>query len=148
MASQPSSPAAIGGLNSQPVRQTSREFRMTDLSAIQELEERLLSQAVRRSPEILDSLISDDFLEFGSSGRIWSKVDVLNGLDPIGEFSLSDIQVTELGTEYALITYQLALIDDGNRTTSLRSSIWRLEDQGWRVLFHQGTLARSSERSG
>jgi hypothetical protein len=114
---------------------------MTNPSAIQELEERLLSPAVRRSPEALDSLISDDFLEFGSSGRIWSKADVLNGLAPIGEFSLSDIHVTELGTGYALITYQLAVINDGNRTTSLRSSIWRLEDQGWRVLFHQGTPA-------
>jgi hypothetical protein len=112
---------------------------MTNLSAIQELEERLLSPAVRRSPEALDSLISDDFLEFGSSGRIWSKADVLNVLAPIGEFSLSDIHVTELGTGYTLITYQLAVINDGNRTTSLRSSIWRLEDQGWRVLFHQGT---------
>ena len=114
---------------------------MKDLSAIQELEERLLSPAVRRSPEALDSLIADDFLEFGSSGRICSKADVLNGLDPIGEFSLSDIHVTELGTGYALITYQLALINDGNRTTSLRSSIWRLENQGWRMLFHQGTPA-------
>lgn len=91
--------------------------------------------------DTLDSLIADDFLEFGSSGRICSKADVLNGLDPIGEFSLSDIHVTELGTGYALITYQLALINDGNRTTSLRSSIWRLENQGWRMLFHQGTPA-------
>ena len=40
------------------------------------LERKLLDPDVRASSQELDRLIADDFVEFGSSGRIWNKRDV------------------------------------------------------------------------
>ena len=44
------------------------------------LERKLLDPDVRASSQELDRLIADDFVEFGSSGRIWNKRDVLSAL--------------------------------------------------------------------
>lgn len=40
---------------------------------LRELEERLLQTDVRKSPEELDQLLADDFVEIGSSGRLFNK---------------------------------------------------------------------------
>ncbi len=47
---------------------------------IRALEERLLTREARADREQLDSLIADDFFEFGSSGRVWDKAAVLREL--------------------------------------------------------------------
>ena len=44
------------------------------------LEERLLSPSTRASADELDLLLSDDFVEFGSSGRVYGKVDTIAAL--------------------------------------------------------------------
>lgn len=110
---------------------------------IRELEELLLSPSVRRSSGDLDSLLSDDFLEFGSSGSVWAKEQVLKRLPSESArqpYSISEFQVEPLGDGFALATYRLDMNDaSGKESRSLRSSVWASHLGGWKLLFHQGT---------
>ena len=100
---------------------------------IRTLEEQLGIPAVRASADALDRLISDEFVEFGSSGRTYTKRDVIAQLlaNPNGQVTLGGLRVRALSDDVALATYRTA--------ASLRSSIWRREGESWRVVFHQGT---------
>jgi hypothetical protein len=102
---------------------------------IRKLEERLLEPDVRASAAELEDLISSDFVEFGSSGRIYDKPAIVLALtsDPTlpGPPTVIDFRAIALGGDVVLATYRLG--------SSLRSSIWRCEQGSWRILFHQGT---------
>ncbi len=107
-------------------------------SELQYLEEWLLTIDARKSRAELDKLIADDFKEFSSSGRVWSKTSILDELplqQPIGSAVISNFEELELVDGYVLVTYQLDLAG----TISLRSSVWRKTHDGWRIFFHQGT---------
>jgi len=105
------------------------------LDEIRELEAQLLTPTVRGSAEALDRVISEQFVEFGSSGRVYTKPDVIAHMltMPSIEVSVSDFRVLAVAPEVALATYRTG--------ASLRSSIWRREGDHWRIVFHQGTPA-------
>lgn len=107
------------------------------------LEESLLAPEVRSAPEKLGRLLSDDFIEFGSSGQTYDKQQVIEALqhDSGEHFSLQDFQVRLLAHGVVLATYQAGKIsDEGQKVRySLRSSIWRFEEDRWQIVFHQGT---------
>lgn len=100
---------------------------------IRELEERLLDPAVRGSADALDRLVSDQFVEFGSSGRVYTKAEVIAQLlaSPSVTVSVVDFRVLAVAPDVALATYRTP--------GSLRSSVWRREGGDWRIVFHQGT---------
>jgi len=100
---------------------------------IRELEEKLTTQAVRTSADVLDRLVSDEFVEFGSSGRVYTKRDVIAQMlaAPSTTLRVADFRVLALTPDVALATYRTG--------RSLRSSLWRREGQAWRIVFHQGT---------
>lgn len=112
-------------------------------TTIRSLEESLLKAETLQSAEALDHLLADDFREFGSSGRIHLKEDVLGSPRPSGsvEFTVADFLVEQLAPEIALATYRVTARNamTGTQSDSLRSSIWRLRDNRWQVVFHQGT---------
>lgn len=107
------------------------------------LEERLLQPEVRRSAEALGELLADEFVEFGSSGRVYSKRDAIEGLAHARtiRITLSDFKATLLAPGVALATYRAVKHDEPRAAMkhSLRSSIWKLLDGRWQVIFHQGT---------
>ncbi|MGG3494505.1 DUF4440 domain-containing protein [Peribacillus simplex] len=74
---------------------------------VQQLEEKLLKSEIRTSPEELSSLLKDDFFEFGSSGRIWTKSDCI-GEEGIGEVTmiLSDFDMHQLSEDTVRIIYR------------------------------------------
>jgi len=112
---------------------------------IRKLEERLLKPSVRHSVQDVSELLADEFIEYGSSGRIFTKRQVIKGLhseDPV-ELSLSDFKAKSLGVGVILATYRAVEHEpDGQETYSLRSSIWKLINGRWQVVFHQGTLTK------
>ena len=66
-----------------------------DTAMFRELEERLLQPDVRSSAEEIAKLLADEFIEFGSSGRVFNKDHVIEALrdeQPEG-LSLSERQV-------------------------------------------------------
>lgn len=86
-------------------------------------------------------LLSDDFVEFGTSGRIYNKEMQLDSVDTKGlavcPFTIHHFSVQQLAPHIVHITYQTEAIDSGSRSN--RSSIWKYEHEKWRLYFHQGT---------
>jgi hypothetical protein len=103
------------------------------------LELSLLSRSVRTSRAQLERLLTDDFVEFGSSGAVYSKPAVIDRLVTDPELSrqapsVSDFRARVLAPNVVLVTYRCA--------ESMRSSIWRKEASSWAMVFHQGTPSR------
>lgn len=90
----------------------------------------------------LESLLADDFLEFGSSGRRWDRQATIASLHPTvtsEPLEFSAFTARSLGPDTALVTYELAIpAGDGLRRT-FRSSIWHRRAGRWQMVFHQGT---------
>jgi hypothetical protein len=106
-------------------------------------EQALLDPAVRNNRTRVAELLADDFVEFGSSGRIWTRdeiLDLLAGETP-APIDMMDFECTLLSDNLALITYRASRTDTrtGIQISSLRSSIWTKKPGGWRLRFHQGT---------
>jgi hypothetical protein len=108
-----------------------------------ELEQRLAQVGRRLSPEQACSLIAEDFVEFGSSGKVWSKAEIIVAMSewaPI-ERIVEDFTVRELGPSVCLVTYKSIGVAKGQQrlSYSLRSSIWRHTGERRQIIFHQGT---------
>jgi len=105
---------------------------------IRELEEQFLTPAVRASAATLDRLVSDDFVEFGTTGRVYSKADVIAQMlaTPNITGSLIEFQVLAVSPDVALARYRTP--------GSVRSSVWRREGDHWRIVFCQGTRITDS----
>ena len=107
------------------------------------LEEKLVNPSVRKSLQELNELLADDFIEHGSSGKVYNKQQVIEALQketPL-EISISEFNSVNLTDEIVLVTYTTEQINKTDNTVkySLRSSIWRKNNKKWQVVFHQGT---------
>jgi hypothetical protein len=107
------------------------------------LEEELLQPAVRKTASRVDALLGEDFIEFGSSGRVFDKhdiIDILRSESPARR-SLTDFRALPLGPGVVLTTYRATNYGASGEQPihSLRSSVWRLLDGRWQVVFHQVT---------
>lgn len=112
----------------------------TDAELIRMLEERLLDPRARHDAAFLDHVLADDFVEFGRSGAVCDKPAAIAALLRQTDYSgarLSAFSARALAPDVMLVAYRSARAD-GSRA-ALRSSIWRYEAQGWRLVFHQGT---------
>ena len=111
---------------------------------LRKLEQSLLDSAVRRDENRLRELLAEDFLEFGSSGRVWTRKTIIDLLAVETGFLPPEIEEFEcslLGEKVALVTYRTVRTDarTGERLATLRSSLWVRRDGEWRMRFHQGT---------
>ena len=109
---------------------------------IKNLEEELLTRNVRKNSERLEQLLDDGFIEFGSSGNRWTKQSVIETLknESCVETEITDFIVTLLSDKIALATYTAhSGQSDKKGHSSLRSSIWKLTNDDWKIVFHQGT---------
>jgi hypothetical protein len=105
-----------------------------------DLEQRLMSPEVRKNPQALNALLAEDFFEFGSSGTVYNRNEVLAALstEQSVERVMSDLTVKRLSDDTVLLTYRLMRYD--GRST-LRVSIWQFQAGQWKMIFHQGTPA-------
>jgi hypothetical protein len=82
------------------------------------------------------------FWEVGASGRRYSREYVLDNLEKRYENPTEDVWETtgfhclEIARDNYLVTYTLL---QGERVTR-RSTIWRRTEQGWKIVYHQGTV--------
>lgn len=93
-------------------------------------------------PEGLASLIAPDFLEFGSSGRVWDAAAVVASLArPIDdEITIDDFEVHPLSEAVLLAIYRTtAVARDGTARRCFRCSIWLRRGDRFVMRFHQGT---------
>jgi hypothetical protein len=90
-----------------------------------------------------DRMMDAGFWEVGASGRRYSRTFVLDTLverhaaphEDVWE--ARDFHCTELAANTYLLTY--TLVQDRTRVTR-RSTIWRRTTDGWKIVFHQGTI--------
>jgi hypothetical protein len=112
------------------------------------LEERLFDQTVRNTRSLLETLLSQDFREIGSSGRLYRYEEIIGALleEPSDGTTrqLTDFEIQTLAPDVVLATYRSERIVQGAPPVrALRSSIWRRGANGaWRMVFHQGTPER------
>jgi hypothetical protein len=116
---------------------------------LRSLEEQLLKPEVRGSPDEVGYLLADEFIEFGSSGRVYDKRQIIAALqqempDPITRISLVDLVARRLAPEVILVTYRTIRPD--RPESRLRSSIWKLVEGRWQMVFHQGTPSKTPDR--
>jgi hypothetical protein len=116
---------------------------------LRSLEEQLLKPEVRGSPDEVDYLLADEFIEFGSSGRVYDKRQIIAALqqetpDPTTRISLVDFVARRLAPEVILVTYRTIRPD--RPESRLRSSIWKLVEGRWQMVFHQGTPSKTPDR--
>lgn len=105
------------------------------------LENELLKPEVRSSADKIKSLLSEDFFEFTSSGKVY-------------DYKPGDAFIDEPGTGYEIVNFCAHMIaddnvlatyrakkkkPDGSEEYSLRSSIWKRNGEDWKMVFHQGT---------
>ena len=108
------------------------------------LEQELLSPQVRVSSVRLGQLLAEEFVEFGASGRTLDKrsvIDELTQTETLEHLQVENFNVVSASDDSALITYScIARSTDGEIVRkSNRSSLWKLLDGTWQLVFHQGT---------
>lgn len=111
---------------------------MEEYDEVKSLELELVDSETRRNVSRLGELIADGYEEFGSSGKVFRKQDILNDL-PFSEspsYELSNFTFTMLGEDHVLVKYESFV--SGRR--ALRSSIWAKTDGQWQMLHHQATV--------
>lgn len=109
------------------------------------LEETLLQPHIRKAPEELSRLLADDFKEFGGSGRMFDKQQVIGSLanETTERMEIAAFELKLLAPDIALVTYRLT--KPAISKQSLRSSIWQRNEDTWQMVFHQGTPAAATE---
>jgi len=107
---------------------------------LQGLEELLLVPDVRKSTQLAE-LLADEFVEFGSSGRVYTKDDLVAALQaesPVTQ-TTSEFKVATLAPDVALLTYRIRRHSQPPVDT-LRSSVWLRSKGQWQMVFHQATV--------
>ena|SRR5579863_2662329 len=111
---------------------------------LERLELLLLDPEIRRDRALVDSLLTADFVEFGSSGRVWTRETTLDLLatEAYTRPQAKDFAFRLLSAGVVLVTYRTERTDSaGQQSAVLRSSIWTRESGSWKICFHQGTRA-------
>jgi hypothetical protein len=103
----------------------------------------LLDPEVRRDRERVSEALARDFFEFGASGRVWRREEILDLL-ATGEFNppvVEDFACHAIAPDVVLVTYRAIRADaeTGRHETTLCSSLWSRETGTWLMRFHQGT---------
>lgn len=120
---------------------------MNELSTkLLELEKSLWVTSTRFSKTYMGKILDDDFFEFGRSGRIYSRAQVIESTDNpeeiLVQFPLGDFQVKKINNDVLLVTYISTVVYETTEVSN-RSSIWCKYGDEWRIKFHQGTPTES-----
>ena len=110
---------------------------------LNKLELEVLSPQARGDPTRMDGLFRDDFIEFGSSGRVNEKRMLIKMIahEDSAKVLVRDFSVRQLGADTALVTFRsVGQSGQGAR----RSPVWVKEGKTWRMAFHYGTRMPNS----
>ncbi|WP_445681821.1 nuclear transport factor 2 family protein [Radicibacter daui] len=117
-----------------------------DIAEIRALEEALHKPEVRCSREVLEALLAEGFVEFGASGAVYDRAQIIElllheGSEAEEPLSIENYALTTISNDAVLLTYRShRKRPDGSQRHVLRSSIWTRAAGRWQMLFHQGTV--------
>lgn len=114
------------------------------LETLRELERSLHDPGVRSDAAAANGLLHPRFCEFGRSGAAYTRDQILAAMAGAAQTLAiwsQDFVVDELRPGFALLTYRSAVVSSVGQLEdhALRSSLWELTEEGWRLRFHQGT---------
>ena len=117
------------------------QLSQSDRELLQRLEEDLWRPEIRFDRAQLEGVIAPDFFEYGRSGRVHSREDILATAPEHFEtqLPLRNFDARLLGPDIAQLTYDSIVRYDGEWLYSRRSSIWSRSSGKWLLRFHQGT---------
>jgi hypothetical protein len=104
----------------------------------------LIDPISRMNPESLELLLAPTFFEFGCSGKVWERSETIQGLlsTDFPNVDATNFRMHRLAKDVVLLTFRTSKLGaDGRSATVLRSSIWKRNEPGWQMVFHQGTKA-------
>ncbi len=114
-----------------------------DIATLQRLEEELWVAQTRFDQSYMNEIFAPDFLEFGRSGNVWSRAELLSKSAPsiAAVLPLPEFAVREITSDVIQATYNSIVTYDGVVEYGRRSSIWSRASTpaGWQLRFHQGT---------
>ena len=91
-----------------------------------------------------ERMTDKDFWEVGASGRVYSREFIIStllerydGRSVNDVWECRDFYCKEIAPDNYLLTY--TLLQDKTRLTR-RSTLWRRSTEGWKILYHQGTV--------
>jgi hypothetical protein len=106
------------------------------------------SEQFGRSLEDFERATAIDFWEVGASGRRYSRAFILamRSREALVDataagWRASDFGLRRLAPDCFLLTYTL---DQQGRITR-RATVWERASEGWRVVYHQGTIVTADE---
>ncbi len=96
------------------------------------------------SRDDLEHVTDTDYWEVGASGRRYSREYIFGivkdrGITIDGSWQMKDFWCREIAADNYLLTYTLV---QGERVTR-RSTLWRRTAEGWKILYHQGTIVQN-----
>jgi hypothetical protein len=127
-------------------------FTDPELSGV--LAELISREPIFHRPELgitraeFENMTVADFWEIGASGRRYGREQVLHALEKRYAVPHDDIWETtnfdcrKLAEHVYLLTYNLL---QNNERRTRRSTIWQHTPDGWKIVFHQGTIIQDSE---
>jgi hypothetical protein len=127
----------------------------TDSKLLDVLAELRCREPIFHRPELgttradFESMTTADFWEVGASGRRYSRKYVLDALEerhqsPVDEiWETTDFRCQELALDVYLLTYTLR--QQGGARVTRRATLWKRTDEGWKIVFHQGTIVQNPQ---
>ena len=114
-----------------------------DLLQLRRLEESLWRSETLFDREYMTEILAADFFEFGRSGRVYTRNDILDAqAKPIAaDLPLKDFKAHLITPDVALVTYVSGVTYNGVKELANGSSLWSKTPRGWQIRFHQGTPA-------
>ena len=110
-------------------------------------EETLLDPVARKDRARVEAILAEDFFEFGSSGKLWSRNEILDLLatEQFDPPSIESFDCRLIAANVALVTYRTVRTNapPGEHRITLRSSIWSEMLGVWPMRFHHGSRAAS-----
>ena len=125
--------------------------RATDPALLAVLEQLVSREPIFHRPELgttradYEHMTTVDFWEVGASGRRYSREEILEELErrrkapPVDVWEATGFHCRELAKDVYLLTYTLL---QHNQRKTRRSTIWQRMQEGWKIVFHQGTIVQ------
>ena len=110
--------------------------------ALYALELALAQRDVDAFPGGYDAVLDEAFAEVGSSGRAWTRsemLELLEGKSRTDAVSIEGFDATEIGPDVYLVRYDTVGMVDSHPVRRRRSSLWLRRGERFVIRFHHGT---------
>jgi hypothetical protein len=99
----------------------------------------------------IDSMMAPEFFEIGASGRLYSRDFIIRAVEARfstpepqpDHFRISEFHLLRVSADTWLLSYMLRQEIADTPRISRRTTLWKKTAEGWKILFHQGTLAEA-----